>query len=75
MRPDVRPVLGEAFEEGDQLHQLVVVGVHEPALDRDPVLQLISEGLRGVVDDDRLGEIATYYWGKNIKNKNSLVNI
>ena len=31
---------------------------HSPALDGDPVLQLVAERLRRVVDDDRLGEVA-----------------
>ena len=60
--PDVRPhVLGlllQHRQEGHQLHQLVVLLVHEPGLDGDPVLELVAKGLRGVVDDDGLAEVA-----------------
>ena len=47
--PDVGPhVLGLALqprEEGHQLHQLVVLLVHKPRLNGNPILQLISKGL------------------------------
>jgi len=59
--PDVGPhVLGLALqprEEGHQLHQLVVLLVHKPRLNGDPILQLISKGLWGVVDNDGLLEV------------------
>ena len=48
--PDVGPhVLGLALqprEEGHQLHQLVVLLVHKPRLNGNPILQLISKGLK-----------------------------
>ena len=48
--PDVGPhVLGLALqprEEGHQLHQLVVLLVHKPRLNGNPILQLISKGLQ-----------------------------
>ena len=48
--PDVGPhVLGLALqprEEGHQLHQLIVLLVHKPRLNGDPILQLISKGLQ-----------------------------
>ena len=56
--PDVGPhVLGLALqprEEGHQLHQLVVLLVHKPRLNGNPILQLISKGLqtRLVLDVD-----------------------
>ena len=42
---DVLSLTLQPVEEGDQLHQLVVLLVHEPRLDWDPVLQLVAEGL------------------------------
>ena len=42
---DVLSLLLQPVEEGDQLHQLVVLLVHEPRLDWDPVLQLVAERL------------------------------
>ena len=48
--PDVGPhVLGLALqprEEGHQLHQLIVLLVHKPRLNGDPILQLIAKGLK-----------------------------
>ena len=42
---DVLSLTLQPVEEGNQLHQLVVLLVHEPRLDWDPVLQLVAEGL------------------------------
>ena len=51
-------VTNHALEEGQELEQLRVARVVEPALDRDTVVQLEAEGLRRVVDDGGLGEVA-----------------
>lgn len=45
------------LEEGQQVEQLPVAAVHEPAFDGDPVLQLVPKGLRGVVHDHCLAEV------------------
>lgn len=53
----VTPLLYQFEEEWDKLHQLVVRSVNKPGLDGNAVLQLISECLRGVVDDDCLRQV------------------
>eukprot|EP00287_Rhodomonas_sp_CCMP768_P018254 CAMPEP_0202825404 /NCGR_PEP_ID=MMETSP1389-20130828/13016_1 /ASSEMBLY_ACC=CAM_ASM_000865 /TAXON_ID=302021 /ORGANISM="Rhodomonas sp., Strain CCMP768" /LENGTH=415 /DNA_ID=CAMNT_0049498633 /DNA_START=71 /DNA_END=1320 /DNA_ORIENTATION=+ len=61
---DVRPHVlnaSEGLEEGEELEETLVLGVAEPALDRDPVGQLVAEGLRGVVDDGDLGEVTAQH--------------
>ena len=45
------------LQEGHEFEELLVTPVHEPALNGDAVVQLIAKRLRGIVDDDRLGEI------------------
>jgi len=55
--PDVLGLALQPVQERHQLHQLIVRLVHEPRLNGDPILQLISKGLWGVVDDDRLLEV------------------
>jgi len=57
VRPHILRLALQPVQEGDQLHQLVVRLVHEPRLNRDPILQLISKSLWGVVDDDGLLEV------------------
>ena len=50
--PDVGPHVvrlpGQLGQERDQLHQLVVRLVHEPGLDRYPVLKLVTECLKSL---------------------------
>ena len=53
----ISPLLHQFEEEWDELHQLVVRSVNKPGLDGNAVLQLISECLRGVVDDDCLRQV------------------
>jgi len=55
--PHVPALLHQGEEEWHELHQLVVWPVHEPGLDGNPVLQLIPEGLRTVVDDDSFPQV------------------
>ena len=58
MRPNVMDlVLCHLLKERHQFHQLIVIRIHEPALDRDPIVDIVAEGLRRVVDDDCLGQI------------------
>ena len=53
----VPPLLHQFEQEWHKLHQLVVRSVNKPGLDGNAVLQLISECLRGVVDNDCLRQI------------------
>ena len=46
VRPHVLRLGLQPGQEGHQLHQLVVRLVHEPRLNGDPILQLISKGLQ-----------------------------
>ena len=55
--PHVPPLLHQFEQEWHKLHQLVVRSVNKPGLDGNAVLQLISECLRGVVDDDCLRQV------------------
>ena len=55
--PHIAPLLHQFEEEWHKLHQLVVRSVNKPGLDGNAVLQLISECLRGVVDDDCLRQV------------------
>ena len=50
-------MFGEILEERDQLQQLIVRRLLEPALDGDPVVDLVGERLRRVVDDEGSREI------------------
>lgn len=49
---------GQVLQDGDQVQQLVVVRVGEPAADGDGVLRVEDVGGGRVVDDDGLAEIA-----------------
>ena len=53
----VSPLLHQFEQEWHKFHQLVVWSVNKPGLDGNAVLQLISECLRGVVDDDCLRQV------------------
>ena len=53
----ISPLLHQFEQEWHELHQLVVRSVNKPGLDGNAVLQLISECLRGVVDDDCLRQV------------------
>ena len=53
----VSPLLHQFEQEWHKLHQLVVWSVNKPGLDGNAVLQLISERLGGVVDDDCLRQV------------------
>ena len=53
----ISPLLHQFEQEWHELHQLVVRSVNKPGLDGNAVLQLIPECLRGVVDDDCLGQV------------------
>ena len=54
---DVSPLLHQFEQEWHKFHQLIVRAVNKPGLDGNAVLQLISECLRGVVDDDCLRQV------------------
>ena len=47
----------QALQERDQHHELRVGIIHEPALDGNPVGQLVAECLRGVVHYDGLSQV------------------
>ena len=50
----------KVFEDRDKVEKFIVVCVGEPAADRDGVLGVEDVGGWGVVDDDRLAEVAAY---------------
>ena len=56
---DVRNVCAsQVFQDGNQIQQLIVVSIGEPAADRDSVLGVEDVGRRRVVDDYRVLQIA-----------------
>ena len=57
VRTHILGLVHQLVQEGNQLHQLVVGSVNKPGLDGDPILQLVSKGLRRVVNDDSLAEV------------------
>lgn len=56
--PDIRG--GQVFENGDEVEQLIVVGVREPAADGDRVLRVEDVRGRGVVDNDRVLQVTAH---------------
>jgi hypothetical protein len=47
----------QVFEDGDQVEEFIVVGVGEPAADRNGMLGMEDVGGWGIVDDDGLLQI------------------
>ena len=58
VRTHIMSLVHQLVEEGDQLHELVVGSVNKPRLYGDPILQLVSECLWRVVNDDCLAEVS-----------------
>ena len=54
----VHLLLGERFQVALELVELAVGRIFVPGLDRDAIFQVVGEGLRRVVDNDRLGQVA-----------------
>lgn len=52
-------VASKVFEDGYQIEEFIIVGVREPAADRDGVLWVEDVGSGRVVDDDGILEITT----------------
>ena len=51
---------GQVFENGDEIEQLVVVGVREPTADGNRVLRVEDVRRRRVVDDDGVLQVAAH---------------
>lgn len=49
------------FQEGNQLSQLLVLVIIEPAHNGYSIINLVCEGLGWIVDDDGLGKVAAKY--------------
>jgi hypothetical protein len=50
----------QVFENGDEIEQLVVVGIREPTADGDGVLRVENVRGRRVVDDDGVLQVAAH---------------